>query len=234
MGPGARDDLACRRVGPRRSAAAAGGRSFAVEVGRTRVAVHGTSFTVSREGDRVTVEVAHGSVAVGPDWSPGLDAGVAPRRPRSGDVLARRGEGSALARRARKRTGSRRRPRLPGRSPVEGDGAARRGRRRSRRRRPREAARRRPRRIGGAHHRRRERKACPPASRGRASALAVTRVEQDEAAAKRHLERHRELLRAPRQLARRDVLDPELAHAFDFAERHGSRGRYSALRFRPS
>jgi hypothetical protein len=42
------------------------GEAFAVEVGRTRVAVHGTSFTVSREGDRVKVEVAHGSVAVGP------------------------------------------------------------------------------------------------------------------------------------------------------------------------
>ena len=42
------------------------GEVFAVEVERTRIAVHGTSFTVSREGERVVVEVAHGSVAVGP------------------------------------------------------------------------------------------------------------------------------------------------------------------------
>ena len=42
------------------------GEVFAVEVERTRIAVHGTSFTVSREGDRVIVDVAHGSVAVGP------------------------------------------------------------------------------------------------------------------------------------------------------------------------
>ena len=42
------------------------GEVFAVEVERTRIAVHGTSFTVSREGDRVVVDVAHGSVAVGP------------------------------------------------------------------------------------------------------------------------------------------------------------------------
>jgi hypothetical protein len=42
------------------------GEVFAVEVEHTRIAVHGTSFTVSRDGDRVTVDVAHGSVAVGP------------------------------------------------------------------------------------------------------------------------------------------------------------------------
>jgi ferric-dicitrate binding protein FerR (iron transport regulator) len=42
------------------------GEVFAVEVERTRIAVHGTSFTVTRDGDRVTVDVAHGSVAVGP------------------------------------------------------------------------------------------------------------------------------------------------------------------------
>jgi hypothetical protein len=42
------------------------GEVFAVEVERTRIAVHGTSFTVVREGDRVIVDVAHGSVAVGP------------------------------------------------------------------------------------------------------------------------------------------------------------------------
>lgn len=51
------------------------GEAFAIEVGRTRVAVHGTSFTVSRETDRVTVEVTHGSVAVGPTGHPGATQG---------------------------------------------------------------------------------------------------------------------------------------------------------------
>jgi hypothetical protein len=51
------------------------GEAFAVEVGQTRVAVHGTSFTVSREADRVTVEVTHGSVAVGPTGHPGATQG---------------------------------------------------------------------------------------------------------------------------------------------------------------
>ncbi len=51
------------------------GEVFAVEVGRTRVAVHGTSFTVSLEGDRVVVEVFHGSVAVGPTGYPGATQG---------------------------------------------------------------------------------------------------------------------------------------------------------------
>ncbi|HKQ71267.1 MAG TPA: FecR domain-containing protein, partial [Polyangiaceae bacterium] len=40
------------------------GEVFAVEVGRTRIAVHGTSFSVSREGDEAIVDVSHGSVAV--------------------------------------------------------------------------------------------------------------------------------------------------------------------------
>jgi hypothetical protein len=47
------------------------GEVFAVEVEQTRVAAHGTSFTVSREGDRVVVEIAHGSVAIGPAGHPG-------------------------------------------------------------------------------------------------------------------------------------------------------------------
>jgi hypothetical protein len=47
------------------------GEVFAVEVGQTRVAAHGTSFTVTREGDRVVVDVVHGSVAVGPTGHPG-------------------------------------------------------------------------------------------------------------------------------------------------------------------
>jgi hypothetical protein len=53
----------------------ADGEAFGVEVGRTRVAVHGTSFTVSREGDRVRVVVAHGSVAVGPTGHRGSTQG---------------------------------------------------------------------------------------------------------------------------------------------------------------
>ncbi len=47
------------------------GEAFAVEVDQTRIAVHGTSFTVTRAGDRVLVEVVHGSVAVGPAGHPG-------------------------------------------------------------------------------------------------------------------------------------------------------------------
>jgi hypothetical protein len=42
------------------------GEIFAVEVEHTRIAAHGTSFTVTREGARIMVEVAEGSVAVGP------------------------------------------------------------------------------------------------------------------------------------------------------------------------
>jgi ferric-dicitrate binding protein FerR (iron transport regulator) len=40
--------------------------TFAVEVGGTRVAVHGTAFRVERVGDRVLVEVTEGVVAVEP------------------------------------------------------------------------------------------------------------------------------------------------------------------------
>jgi len=40
--------------------------TFAVEVGGTRVAVHGTAFRVERVGDRVLVEVSEGIVAVEP------------------------------------------------------------------------------------------------------------------------------------------------------------------------
>jgi hypothetical protein len=40
--------------------------SFVVEVGQTRVAVHGTRFRVERRSDRVFVDVSEGVVAVGP------------------------------------------------------------------------------------------------------------------------------------------------------------------------
>jgi hypothetical protein len=40
--------------------------AFAVEVGKTRVAVHGTAFSVSMTSDRAIVDVEHGAVAVGP------------------------------------------------------------------------------------------------------------------------------------------------------------------------
>lgn len=49
--------------------------AFAVEVEGTRVAVHGTSFTVTREGDRVVVDVAHGAIAVGPTGHAGETSG---------------------------------------------------------------------------------------------------------------------------------------------------------------
>jgi len=57
--------------------------AFAVEAGGTRVAVHGTVFSVSREGDGVTVEVTRGSVTVGPAGHRGLTTGhvlVAPAK----------------------------------------------------------------------------------------------------------------------------------------------------------
>jgi FecR protein len=40
--------------------------AFAVEVEGTRVAVHGTAFSVKREGAWATVDVEHGAVAIGP------------------------------------------------------------------------------------------------------------------------------------------------------------------------
>jgi FecR-like protein len=57
--------------------------SFAVEAGTTRVAVHGTIFSVERSGDRITVEVMRGSVAVGPTGHRGATVGhllVSPTR----------------------------------------------------------------------------------------------------------------------------------------------------------
>jgi hypothetical protein len=57
--------------------------SFAVEAGTTRVAVHGTVFSVQRSGDRVTVDVMRGSVAVGPAGHRGPTVGhllVSPAR----------------------------------------------------------------------------------------------------------------------------------------------------------
>jgi hypothetical protein len=49
--------------------------SFAVEVEGTRVAVHGTAFSVKRERDHVLVDVAHGTVAVGPVGHVGVTTG---------------------------------------------------------------------------------------------------------------------------------------------------------------
>jgi hypothetical protein len=57
--------------------------AFAVEIGNTRVAVHGTAFSVMREGEHVIVDVEHGSVAVGPRGPVGMTTGhllVGPRR----------------------------------------------------------------------------------------------------------------------------------------------------------
>ena len=73
------------------------GEVFAVEVERTRIAVHGTSFTVSREGDRVIVDVAHGSVAVGPVGHPGATHGWLVVGPDRASFLARRRARKPLA-----------------------------------------------------------------------------------------------------------------------------------------
>jgi hypothetical protein len=48
---------------------------FAVEVEGTRVAVHGTAFTVTRSVEDLVVDVEHGTVAVGPTGHTGLTVG---------------------------------------------------------------------------------------------------------------------------------------------------------------
>lgn len=57
--------------------------AFAVEVGKTRVAVHGTAFSVSIEADRAIVDVEHGAVAIGPVGHVGVTTGhllIGPKR----------------------------------------------------------------------------------------------------------------------------------------------------------
>ncbi|MEJ7732741.1 MAG: FecR domain-containing protein [Polyangiaceae bacterium] len=49
--------------------------AFAVEAGGTRIAVHGTLFTVTRQGDSVLVDVEHGAVAAGPTGHAGVTTG---------------------------------------------------------------------------------------------------------------------------------------------------------------
>ncbi|APR82285.1 Dihydrolipoamide acyltransferase [Minicystis rosea] len=49
--------------------------AFAVEIQGTRVAVHGTAFSVMIENDRVIVDVEHGAVAVGPVGHVGATTG---------------------------------------------------------------------------------------------------------------------------------------------------------------
>jgi len=49
--------------------------SFAVEAGGTRVAVHGTVFSVQRHHDRVSVDVSRGSVTIGPAGYRGATTG---------------------------------------------------------------------------------------------------------------------------------------------------------------
>lgn len=49
--------------------------AFAVEVARTRVAVHGTAFSVGRTEAGVLVDVEHGTVAVGPTGHVGVTTG---------------------------------------------------------------------------------------------------------------------------------------------------------------
>lgn len=49
--------------------------AFAVEVARTRVAVHGTAFSVGRSENGIIVDVEHGTVAVGPTGNVGVTTG---------------------------------------------------------------------------------------------------------------------------------------------------------------
>lgn len=49
--------------------------AFAVEVARTRVAVHGTAFSVGRTESGLLVDVEHGTVAVGPAGNVGVTTG---------------------------------------------------------------------------------------------------------------------------------------------------------------
>ena len=49
--------------------------AFAVEVGGTRVAVHGTAFSVGRTEAGILVDVEHGTVAVGPTGNAGITMG---------------------------------------------------------------------------------------------------------------------------------------------------------------
>lgn len=49
--------------------------AFAVEVARTRVAVHGTAFSVGRNESGIVVDVEHGTVAVGPRGNAGVTTG---------------------------------------------------------------------------------------------------------------------------------------------------------------
>ncbi len=49
--------------------------AFAVEVARTRVAVHGTAFSVGRTETGILVDVEHGTVAVGPTGHVGVTTG---------------------------------------------------------------------------------------------------------------------------------------------------------------
>ena len=49
--------------------------AFAVEVERTRVAVHGTAFSVGRTATGILVDVEHGTVAVGPAGNVGVTTG---------------------------------------------------------------------------------------------------------------------------------------------------------------
>src|SRR4029079_6822731 len=51
------------------------GEAFAVEIDRTRVAAHGTSFTVTRHENHAMVDIEHGAVAVGPVGHPGSTQG---------------------------------------------------------------------------------------------------------------------------------------------------------------
>lgn len=58
--------------------------SFAIEVGETRVAVHGTRFSVERSADHLVVDVSDGTVVVGPRGTPGGTHGFTLKAPARG------------------------------------------------------------------------------------------------------------------------------------------------------
>jgi hypothetical protein len=66
--------------------------ALVVEAGGTRVAVHGTTFSVSRDGDEVVVEVLEGVVAVGPSGQRGPTHGALLRGPSKAAFSATNGK----------------------------------------------------------------------------------------------------------------------------------------------
>jgi len=66
--------------------------AFVLDVGGVRVAVHGTSFSVAREAERVLVEVTEGVVTVGPSGQRGPTIGTLLRGPSRASFLLANGQ----------------------------------------------------------------------------------------------------------------------------------------------